>query len=586
MLSPFDYVVIGFYLLFMLSLGWLFRGYGSDGNQYFRGGGRMSWWMAGTSGFMGAFSAWTFTGAAGVAYDNGIVVLVIYWAGALGFLVNALGPGAWFRQTRVVTVMEAVRFRLGPANEQIFTWLGMPTGILISGVTLYGLAIFCAPVFGFGIHTMILVCGVVVVFLATAGGAWAVVASDFLQALMLVPITLLAAVLAWRRAGGWAGLVAHVPASHWDVSASSAPSYGAWFLVALVIDKLLSNNSLPNVGRFLCVRSGRDARRSALLTAALFMAGSVLWFIPPLAARAVGMDMAARFPGLSRPSEAAYIAMVAQFLPAGLMGLMVTGIVSATMSAMDHGLNRNAGIFIRSVYVPLLRPAAGEGEQVLAGRIATAGFGAAVVLAALLYSSWRGVGVFSLMLNLGALLGIPTAVPLVLCLFVRRVPDWAAWSSFLAGFFAAVAASGAPALIEAFAWPRAHFGEAADWAAAHRYAATSLVGFGCSALWYLGAAALFGLRVSAARRAEVGNFFETIRRPIEPAAAQLEAVNHRGTRSICLMALLYAGFILLLVLIPNRSAGRWGIAFCSAFMGGVALALWAAEARAGARQER
>ncbi|MEN9402362.1 MAG: Sodium/glucose cotransporter, partial [Verrucomicrobiota bacterium] len=61
MLSTFDYIVVLFYLLFLASIGWFFRHSGKDSSEYFRGGGKMSWWMVGASGFMGAFSAWTFT---------------------------------------------------------------------------------------------------------------------------------------------------------------------------------------------------------------------------------------------------------------------------------------------------------------------------------------------------------------------------------------------------------------------------------------------------------------------------------------------------------------------------------------------
>ncbi|HVU24790.1 MAG TPA: hypothetical protein VHE13_11760, partial [Opitutus sp.] len=88
MLSPFDFVVVAFYLLFLTGIGWFFRHSGHDTSEYFRGGGKMAWWMVGASGFMSAFSAWTFTGAAGLAYDHGLVVIILYWANGLGFLLN------------------------------------------------------------------------------------------------------------------------------------------------------------------------------------------------------------------------------------------------------------------------------------------------------------------------------------------------------------------------------------------------------------------------------------------------------------------------------------------------------------------
>lgn len=88
MLSSFDYLVILFYLLFLIGIGWYFRHSGKDTSEYFRGGGIMPWWLVGASGFMGAFSAWTFTGAAGLAYDHGWGVIILYWANGFGFLLN------------------------------------------------------------------------------------------------------------------------------------------------------------------------------------------------------------------------------------------------------------------------------------------------------------------------------------------------------------------------------------------------------------------------------------------------------------------------------------------------------------------
>src|SRR5262245_30816375 len=111
-------------------------------------------------------------------------------------------------------------------------------------------------------------------------------------------------------------------------------------------------------------------------------------------------------------------------LPAGLLGLLVTAIIAATLSSMDEALNRNAGIFVRSVYVPLLRPQATEREQVRIGKFATILTGALVILLALKYSTWRDLGVLKLMFNFVAMVGVPSGVPVFWCLFTRRAPDW------------------------------------------------------------------------------------------------------------------------------------------------------------------
>lgn len=570
MLASFDYLVVAFYLLFLLSIGWFFRRTGHDSSEYFRGSGKMAWWMVAASGFMGSFSAWTFTGAAGLAYDSGVVVLVLYWGNAFAFFFNWAYFASRFRNTRVVTALEAVRHRLGAANEQVFTWLQVPFQILQAGIWLYGLAIFCTPVFGFDLRATIIVCGIVVVFVATAGGSWAVVAGDFIQALVLVPITLVAAFTALRYIGGFDAFVAGLPAAHWDLTAA-ATGFGPWWIVAVALEKLTNNNGLHYSSRYLCVDSSRDARKAAALSGALFLVGSVVWFIPPLAARASHLPLGS-YPDLANPAEMSYIAIAARCLPAGLMGLLVTGIVSSTMSAMDTGLNRNAGIFVRSFYLPVFRPKADERELVLAGRLTTAGFGSLVIVMALFYSSWRDLGVFQLMMNFSALVATPYAVPLFWCLLVRRSPDWAAWSTILVCCVVGAAVSLLPKTAWAAGLPAEGLGAWLAWVRAHQYIAVTIANVGLGSLWFVGAALLFGARgQSRARATQVREFFAHVDTDVTAAGTvAADYLRHRGVAQMCFV---YGGFIALLALFSTTWSGRAGLLFCAGFMGAVGLAI-------------
>lgn len=563
MLSSFDYVVVAFYLVFLVGIGWYFRRTGSDSSEYFRGSGRMSWWMIGASGFMGSFSAWTFTGAAGLAYDTGLVVLVLYWANALGFFFNWSYFARLSRNTRAVTALEAVRQRLGHVNEQVFTWLQVPFQILQAGIWLYGLAIFCTPVFGLDLRATILVCGVVVVFLAAAGGSWAVVAGDFIQALVLVPITLVAAYTSLQFIGGPAELLARLPDGHRDLVAAGT-GFGPWWILAVALEKLTNNNGLHYSSRYLCVTTSRDARRAAALSAGLFLLGAIVWFIPPLVARATALPLGTHA-GIANPAEMSYIAIAAKCLPAGLMGLLVTGIVSSTMSSMDTGLNRNAGIFVRSFYLPVLRPAASENELVLAGRLTTWIFGALSILMALFYSSWRDLGVFQLMMNFSALVATPYAVPLFWCLLLRRSPDWAAWSTILVCCIVGVGVSLLPKTDWAVALPPGVAGSLLAWARTHDYIAITLANVGLGSLWFLGAALLRRDRgLTPGRAGQVRTFFVQVDTDVTAEEGGSEdRPRHLGIARMCFI---YGGFIGLLALISFTWSGRLGLAFCACFM--------------------
>ena len=108
--------VVIIYFAFLIAIGWAFRNLTSNTSDYFRSGGNVLWWMVGASAFMTQFSSWTFTGAAGKAYTDGLAVAFIFAGNALGFFFNYLYFAPRFRQMRVVTVIQALRLRFGKKN--------------------------------------------------------------------------------------------------------------------------------------------------------------------------------------------------------------------------------------------------------------------------------------------------------------------------------------------------------------------------------------------------------------------------------------------------------------------------------------
>ncbi len=67
-----DSVVVLIYLGMILAVGVVFMRLNRGGSDYFRGGNRIPWLVASLSAFMSGFSAFTFTGMAGIAYKDGL----------------------------------------------------------------------------------------------------------------------------------------------------------------------------------------------------------------------------------------------------------------------------------------------------------------------------------------------------------------------------------------------------------------------------------------------------------------------------------------------------------------------------------
>ncbi len=569
-----EYAVIAGYLVVLLAVGFVFKKLNSDDSDYFRNGCKGTWWLVGASAFMTQFSAWTFTGASGAAYQSGWSVMIIFLANAAGYAVGAIGVSAWFRQLRVITVPEAIRARFDAPTQQFYAWMGVVTGLLYASLWLYGLAIFCAATFGFPLIQVILVIGIVVLVYSTAGGSWAVMATDFLQTLILIPITLLVAYLSLRAIGGLGGLFDEIatqgltkqfrlinePGVH-----AGSNDYTLYWAAAFFLKQITTINTLTSSQRYFGVKTGWDAQKASAMAGVLMIMGALVWFIPPIVGRllyAAEIDAMA----VPKPAETAYAVVSFKLLPAGMMGLMVVAMLSATMSSLDTGLNRNAAIFVRDI-LPAMAKLVGVKLDPNASRLrvaqgASIGFGLAIIGLAMYFAAQEGgEGVFGLMIKVGALLALPTAIPMVWAILIRRAPAWSAFVSIACGLGMSA------------------YGEyvAGDWSmqrAIFLNVAAASVGFLVTVP--------FASTATAAYREKVDAFFTNMHKPIDFAEEVGVGNDASQLKIMAWFSIIIGGFISLLVLLPNDMVGRLGILFVGGFVMVVGLALW----WAGKRGER
>lgn len=561
-MTSYDYAVIAFYFIFMLSMGVLVARFVKTSSDYFRGGGQMMWWLVGASAFMTQFSAWTFTGAASKAYSEGWPIFVIFFGNAIGFLLNAAYFAPRARQMRLVTALEAVRERFSRRNEQVFTWMQIPLGTLYAGIWLNGLCVFLTAAFGFDLEMTIIVTGLVVVVMTLVGGSWAAVAGDFIQALILLPVTVIAAFLAVRAVGGPVAFLDKLPAGHLDVSTMFDSPIMILWVVAIFIKQFISTNNLFEASRYLCVKDSGHARRAALLAGILFLIGPIVWFITPMATRILYPDLHAVFPNLRNPAEGAFFAICLATMPVGMIGLLISGMLSATMSSMDSGLNRNAGIFIKNFYHPILRPQATDAHLVRAGKITTGVMGLLVILAGLNFSRLENVGLFDLMLRFGTLVAVPYTIPLVLCVLIKRTPPWSGWTTVVVCMLASYLTTTllTPHWLEqTFSLPPLSTDQAGYWI----IAAGLFINVTVGCLWFFGTMA-FWPKTPAIDRTRIEQFFERMLRPVDFAREEGAGNDRQQGEVLGLLCLCYGAFILLLALIPNPWLGRLCFLFCGA----------------------
>jgi SSS family transporter len=428
--NPVDYSVIAIYGLLMALVGVYVMRFNRSAAEYFRGGSRIPWLVAGLSCFMSGFSAWTFTGAAGVAYRSGIAAVGLYIGNAISFLLGYyIFAGRW-RRSRVTTVMEYLSDRFNPVTHQTFSWVTIFFQLFTSASTLYGLSLFISSACGFPVHWTIIGAGGLIIFYSAVGGLWAVVVTDFLQASILMPFCLVLVITSLARVGGVGGLIHSLPPAMKTLQISG--EFGWIYLVCWTVMVSFGYNTSAMAQRYFSVDDERSARKVALLCCGLFFAGAFLWFLPPMAMRVVYPDLRTVWPSLANPSEASYAVASLTLLPHGLIGVMLAAMFSATMANLSAQFNVKSAILSKDVYQTLFRPAASDRELLVVGWINTFLIGATTtVLAAVMAAS--GKSVFQIMLTFNTLISLAYGPPALLGLVVRRTPPWSGLASFMTG---------------------------------------------------------------------------------------------------------------------------------------------------------
>jgi len=425
-----DYLVIALYALLMVRVGFYVLRFNRGAAEYFRGGNRIPWLVAGLSCFMAGFSAWTFTGAAGVAYRSGIAATGLYTGNALSFLLGYFIFAKRWRRSRITTVMEYLSGRFNPATHQIFSWTTILFQLFTSASTLFGLSLFVSSACGFPVTWTILGAGALIVFYCVLGGLWAVVVTDFLQAAILMPFCLVLVVTALARVGGVTGLIHALPPEMKTIQVTG--EFGWIYLLSWTIMVSFGYNTSAMAQRYFSVDDERSARKVALLCCGLFFVGAFLWFIPPMAMRAIYPDLHAVWPALPNASEAAYAVASLTLLPHGLIGVMLAAMFSATMANLSAQFNLKSAILTKDVYQSLFRRGAGEHELLVVGWITTFLIGGATTLIAVIMAA-SGQSVFQVMLKFNTLISLAYGPPALLGLVVRKTPPWSGMASFVTG---------------------------------------------------------------------------------------------------------------------------------------------------------
>lgn len=428
-----DYIVILLYVVGIVGSGMVFAGRMKSSKEMFSAGGQSPWWVSGLSGYMTMFSAGTFVIWGGIAYRYGFVAVVINLGyGVAAILVGRFVAGHW-RKLGVDSAPEFLQLRFGPGVVQFYTWFKGIVNLFTMGGSVYALSkivsvlvplpeghVLADPATGYlSVSLVSIALCILVVVITFTGGLWAVLMTDVLQFLILTVSVVFIVPLILLEAGGWTSFLSQVPEGFLSPVAAD---FTWWFIVGWMLVNFFNIGAeWTFVQRYTCVPTVKDAKKSAYLFGALYLVSPIIWMLPPLVYRVINHD--------AKPEEA-YILACQLVLPAGMMGLMVAAMASATASMATTRLNVFSGAITTEVYQRIMNKSASDGRLVGVGRIVTVLLGMVVTAGALLIPQY---GYTSFIIDINTLLAGPMLLPTLWGMFSRKIGARTVWSTIVAG---------------------------------------------------------------------------------------------------------------------------------------------------------
>jgi len=335
------------------------------GKGLFLAGRSLGWFAIGCSLFASNISSTTLVGLAGDAYESGIAVANYeLWASlVLVFMAFVMVP--FYLRTKITTVPEFLERRYDGWSRKYLSAFTILLGVLLETAgglyagTLVLQTFFPALPTAPTCVALALIAGLY----TAAGGLAAVVWTDVIQTVvLLVGCVLLAGTVALEVDFA---AVAALPEGTFSLMPPAddpnLPWTGVVFGLPILGFYFWANNQII-AQRILGARSERDARRGTLLAALLKLLPLFLMVMP-------GVFAAVLLPGLENKDQV-FPSLVATYLPPGVAGVVLAGLVAAIMSSVDSSLNSASTLVTCDFYLPK-HPDLSEKQIARIGRVCT-----------------------------------------------------------------------------------------------------------------------------------------------------------------------------------------------------------------------
>ena len=386
-LSTLDIIVLVVYFAGMISVGfYATRRASKNLDSYFLGGKTLPWWLLGISN---ASAMWDITGTMWfvyILYAYGMKAVFLPWVWPIfNQVFDAVYLSRWIRRSNARTGAEWITTRFGARGGElsrgVIVLFALISVVSFIGYEFQGIGKFCKVFLPWDLSPntyAILLMGITAIYVVL-GGMLSVVLTDFAQFMLMALSALVIGAIAMMTVGAgtleqvtpagwrditfgwnitldWSGIL---PAMNNRIAAEGIASmFGLFFFVMVVKGVMVSMaGAAPNydMQRILAAKSPREASlMSSIVSVCLVPRWILIGGITLLGLVYVTPEF--RKMGDNIDFELVLPYVINRFLPAGLIGILLAGLLSSFMANFSATVNAGAAYVVNDLYKRYFNP--------------------------------------------------------------------------------------------------------------------------------------------------------------------------------------------------------------------------------------
>ncbi len=438
-----DWTIIVIFLIVLTVIGLISsRKGGKDSASFFLSGRNMPWWLLGISMVATTFSLGTPNLVTDIVRSGGVARNWLWWSFLLTGMLSVFIYAKLWSRSKLMTDLEFYEVRYSGKTAAILrgfraVYLGFFYNVLILASASLAFIKITTIMLGTDPLPALIIVSILVLVYSTIGGLKSILWTDFFQFIFATGGAVLTAFLVINspEVGGISNFIQH-EAIHDKLRLLPDFSDTRMVLIVFIIPITIQwwaawyPGSEPGGGGYIAQRM-LSAKSEKHAVGATLIFNFFHYAIRPWPWILVGLSSLIIFPDLQSMAEKfqnvpdqyiqndiAYPAMLREFLPNGILGLVFASLIAAYMSTVSTHINWGASYLVNDFYARFINPKASESKKVGVGRLWTIGLLVFSVILALYLEN--ALQVFQYLLMIGA----GTGLIYILRWFWWRINAW------------------------------------------------------------------------------------------------------------------------------------------------------------------